>query len=123
MKQIVQEETRRVVDQYTGEIIDSSVKKTFSIKKDVDPFYLTYSKCMSILYGITSLSAIKILWKFLEEAQYNTGKVVISSAMKKQILTDLDISESIYTKSLKLLAKLEIISGSRGEYQINEQIF
>ena len=43
--------------------------------------------------------------------------------MKKQILKDLAISESIYTKSLKLLSNLGLVTGSRGEYQINEEIF
>lgn len=61
MKQIVQEETRVVTDSYTGEILAETTKKTFTVKKDVEPFFLTYSRCMSMLYNLTSLAAVKIL--------------------------------------------------------------
>lgn len=61
MKQIVHETTRNVVDTYTGEFISETVSKTFSIKKDSEPFFLTYSKCMSILFNLNSLSAVKLL--------------------------------------------------------------
>lgn len=61
MKQIVQETTRQTVDTYTGEIINETTSKTFSVKKEAEPFFLTYSRCMSILYNLTSLAAVKIL--------------------------------------------------------------
>lgn len=122
MKQIVQETTRRTVDTYTGEMIDETTSKTFSVKKEVEPFFLTYSRCMSILYNLTSLTAIKILWKFLERAEYNTGIVYITSQVKKDIIDDLNISTSIYNKAIAILKEAEIISGNKGQYIINPNI-
>lgn len=61
MKQIVHEQTTEIIDSNTGEIVKESVSKTFTVKKDVEPFFLTYSKYMSILYNLTSFSAVKIL--------------------------------------------------------------
>lgn len=61
MKQIVQEQTVETIDTYTGEIVQTTTSKTFSVKKDVEPFFLTYSRFMSILYNISSLTAVKIL--------------------------------------------------------------
>lgn len=61
MKQIVQEQSRIVTDTYTGELLSETISKTFTVKKDVEPFFLTYSRCMSMLYDLTSLSAVKIL--------------------------------------------------------------
>lgn len=61
MKQIVQEQSRIVTDTYTGELLSETISKTFTVKKDVEPFFLTYSRCMSMLYNLTSLSAVKIL--------------------------------------------------------------
>lgn len=84
MKQIVHEQTTEVVDSYTGEIVKESVSKTFTIKKDVEPFFLTYSRYMSVLYNLTSLSAVKILWKFLEQSQYNKEDVFITPQRKKK---------------------------------------
>lgn len=122
MKQIVHEQTTEVVDSYTGEIVKESVSKTFTIKKDVEPFFLTYSRYMSVLYNLTSLSAVKILWKFLEQPQYNKEDVFITPQRKKEILEELGISSSIYTKSLVMLTEAGIISGSRGTYKINPEL-
>lgn len=122
MKQIVQETTRRTVDTYTGEMIDETTSKTFSVKKEVEPFFLTYSRCMSILYNLTSLTAVKILWKFLERAEYNTGTVYVTSQVKKNIIDDLNISTSIYNKAIAILKDSEIISGNKGQYVINPNI-
>lgn len=122
MKQIIQETTKNVVDTYTGEIISETISKTFSVKKDSEPFFLTYSKYMSVLFNLNSLSAVKLLWKMLEMAQYNTGVVSITSQLKKQILSDLDISVSIYGKAINMLKEAEIISGERGLYLINPKI-
>ena len=58
MKQIVQEQSRIVTDTYTGELLSETISKTFTVKKDVEPFFLTYSRCMSMLYDLTSLSAV-----------------------------------------------------------------
>lgn len=61
MKQIVHEVARNVIDTYTGEIISETVSKTFSVKKESEPFFLTYSKYMSVLFNLNSISAIKLL--------------------------------------------------------------
>ena len=122
MKQIVHEVARNVVDTYTGEIISETVSKTFSVKKESEPFFLTYSKYMSVLFNLNSISAIKLLWKMLEIAQQNTGVVSITAPLKKQILAELDISVSIYGKAINMLRDAEIISGERGLYTINPKI-
>lgn len=122
MKQIIQEQTTEIIDAYTGEIVKQSMSKTFTVKKDTEPFFLTYSKYMSILYNLTSLSAVKILWKFLEQSQYNTENIFITPQKKKEIISELGISSSIYTKSLVMLSDVGIISGSRGTYKINPEL-
>lgn len=61
MKQIVHENSKTVVDTYTGELIEETTSKVFTIKKEVEPFFLTYSRFMSILYDLNSLSTVKIL--------------------------------------------------------------
>lgn len=122
MKQIVHENSKTVVDTYTGELIQETTSKVFTVKKEVEPFFLTYSRFMSILYNLNSLAAIKILWKFLEIAKYNTGEVFITPQIKKNIIESLKISLSIYNKSIVTLKDAEIISGERGLYVINPKI-
>lgn len=122
MKQIVHENSKTVVDTYTGELIQETTSKVFTVKKEVEPFFLTYSRFMSILYNLNSLAAVKILWKFLEIAKYNTGEVFITPQIKKNIIESLNISLSIYNKSIVTLKEVEIISGERGLYIINPKI-
>ena len=93
MRKIIHEKSQQVVDSITGELISETAEKTYVIKKETEPFFLTYSKQMSLLYNITSLAAIKILWKFLELAQYNTGIVLLTPLFRKKIISELDISE------------------------------
>lgn len=122
MKQVIREESTEIVDSYTGEIVKESVSKTFTIKKDIEPFFLTYSKYMSVLYNLTSFTAVKILWKFLERSTYNTGEVLIPAGKKKRIIEELNISVSIYDKSLVILKNAGIISGEKGCYKINPEL-
>lgn len=122
MRKIIHEKSQQVVDSITGELVSEVQEKSYTIKKETEPFFLTYSKQMSLLYNITSLSAVKVLWKFLELAQYNTGIVLLTPLFRKSIVSELNISESIFNKSIKMLIELNIISGSRGTYQINPAI-
>lgn len=52
MKQVIQEQTTEIVDAYTGEIVKQSISKTFTVKKDTEPFFLTYSKYICQYYII-----------------------------------------------------------------------
>lgn len=122
MKQVIQEQTTEIVDAYTGEIVKQSISKTFTVKKDTEPFFLTYSKYMSVLYNLTSFTAVKILWKFLERSTYNTGEVFIPAGEKQHIIEELSISVSMYDKSLVILKDIGIISGERGCYKIDPLI-
>ena len=122
MKQVIQEQTTDIVDAYTGEIVKLSISKTFTVMKDTEPIFLTYSKYMSVLYNLTSFTAVKILWKFLERSTYNTGEVFIPAGEKQRIIEELSISVSMYDKSLVILKDIGIISGERGCYKIDPLI-
>lgn len=61
MRKIIHEKSQQVVDSITGELVSEVQEKSYTIKKETEPFFLTYSKQMSLLYNITSLSAVKVL--------------------------------------------------------------
>lgn len=54
---------------------------------------------------------------------YNTNHVEISSKKRSEIIEDLHISDSSFTKSLNQLIKLNILTGSRGSYTVDENFF
>lgn len=124
MKTILSEsKIEQRVDQETGELINETVSKTFFVNTKSAPFFLTYVKGLSIIYGIKSAGALRLLYKILELSEFNKTEIQISAPKKKEILTELDISEPCFTKSMKILNDKGLVVGSRGLYRINEDIF
>lgn len=121
-RMFIQKTTKTVVDPDTGEIQEIDKSKIFILKNETDPFWFTYSKCIGMLYGLKSLTAVKIMWKFMETAHYNTGEILVPSDKKKRIIEELGISLSVYNKSVALLVKTGIFTGKRGMYRVNPQL-
>lgn len=111
------------VDETTGEVIEETVSKTFFINKKSEPFFLTYVKGLSIIYNITSAAALRLLYKLLELSEFNKTEIQISAPKKKEILKELNISEPCFTKAMKILSDAGLVTGSRGLYNISEDIF
>ena len=124
MKSILTEtKTENRVDEETGELIETTISKTFFVNKKSEPFFLTYVKGLSIIYNITSAAALRLLYKLLELSEFNKTEVQISAPKKKEILKELNISEPCFTKSMQLLSKAGLVTGGRGLYNISEDIF
>lgn len=56
-------------------------------------------------------------------AKRNTNKVLIPTAIRVQISNDLEMSTGSITNNLKALKDLNLISGEKGVFTINPQIF
>lgn len=74
---------------------------------------------MAACFELTSASVIKILWKLLDLAAYNTGEISLPPEVREKIQTELKISSSMFDKGIKQLKEKELIYGGRGFYQIN----
>lgn len=110
------------VDKETGEV--TVIEKTFSIKKaPQDEFFMTYIQNMKGFFNINSIVDVKILGSFCTIAEYNTGKVGLYSAIRKRICSDLGIAQSQLSRSITSLKKLNLITGSDGEFFINPMVF
>lgn len=62
------------------------------------------------------------LW-LCNHVKFNTNKVLIPAGIRKQISNDLDMSTGSITNNLKALKDLNLISGEKGVFTINPQIF
>lgn len=60
-KKLVNQRTQEIVDIQTGEIINGTIASTYVEEIKKEPFFLTYSRHMSILYELTKVSTIKVL--------------------------------------------------------------
>lgn len=58
-----------------------------------------------------------------ELAEYNTGMVKLTTAVRQEICKSLSISPNTLTNNLSLLKSKNLIKGDKGDFIINAQIF
>lgn len=106
------------INQETGEV--TTLRKTVSIStKNSDEFFMVFVKFISGLFELKSANDIKILIKFCQIAEFNTGAVLIPPGRRKEILDELDIQTSHFSNSLNRLKKANLITGEQGNYKLN----
>lgn len=111
------------VNKETGELIKRTKSVSVESKK-LEPFFLTYSKEIMALYGRSIFNATtKVLWKLLEYAEYNTGKVYMNAERIKEVLQDCNISKSSYYRSIDELRDAGIIEVRKNTFTIAENMF
>ena len=107
----------------TGEEYSYSGQKSVQLKK-AEPFFLTYSKQILALYSTDVLNATtKVLYKILEYAEWNTGKVFMTTDRVEEIMSTCSISRASYHRAIKELIAKGIITKGKGSYTINENMF
>lgn len=119
-------QTTTVVNQInpeTGEQEQIATKKTWSSSFKKDKFYMTFIEFVSPWYELKSDTAKNLLAKMCELAEYNTGVVRLTTAVRKEVCNDLHISPNTLTNNLSLLKSKKLIQGDKGDYIINAQIF
>lgn len=112
-----------VVDRETGEVQQTETSKTFLTKIKEDAFYMTFIDYISPYYQLKSDNARKILCWMCNHAEWNTGRVSLTAASRAQMAEEIDICPNTITNNLKKLKDVNLISGEKGEFQINPKIF
>tara|TARA_R110002050_G_scaffold215075_2_gene351203 strand:+ start:245 stop:688 length:444 start_codon:yes stop_codon:yes gene_type:complete len=106
----------------TGEV--TTVKKTFAAKvKTKQDFFMVFLNGLNSICELTRPSDIKVLVYMCSKAEYNTGKVRITSEDRATIIDKLNICKQSLTNSLTRLVSVGLVSGSRGSYEVNPQAF
>lgn len=108
-------------DTSTGEVI--TIEKTYSTKVNADKFYMIFIEHMSSLFGIKSAADRKVLDSLCKLAEFNTGKVLITSGRRREICEDLEIASQTFSNSLNSLRRLGLITGKDGDYELNPLVF
>lgn len=99
-----------------------TVKKQ-NIEIDSEPFYMVFIDYMAPIFSLKSVTSKSVLSKLCAMAEFNTGKVSLSTADRKQICEELNIKNNVLSMSIKELCNKHLIDGSRGRYIINPRIF
>lgn len=120
-----------------------TVSKEFTHKTDQDRFYMTFIDYVKWIYGLTTITTLKVLYQLLEIAEYNTGEISLSPGKRQEIMDAIGIKKSAFTQALNQLVEsgaLEIkyrvdSNGNiiknkdgapeivRGEYRISPEMF
>jgi hypothetical protein len=123
MKKLKNEIVTDVLDTSTGELIKTTVQKTFSVKVEQDSFFMVYVKYLSAFYSLKYMDDAKVLTKFCEICQFDTGIVYLSSALRRELETELNILSSNFSRSLKRLKEKGLITGEKGKFVINPELY
>ena len=122
-KILTQDIEKTVIDSQTGEILQTTSQRTFTTNIKSESFYMTFIDYIAPLYELKSNSLKNLLTYSCEHAEFNTGKVSLTTAARKVACDYLGISNNTLTNYLKKLKDSNLISGKDGEFIINPQIF
>ena len=111
------------VDTSTGEILEYTTEKTYTRKIESEAFYMTFINYVAPIFKLKSDTAKNILIWMCNHAEYNTGKVELTTKKRVIACSELEISSNTLTNNLKKLKDLNLISGEKGDFIINPQIF
>ena len=109
------------VDTSTGEVLTTS--KKFAVRQTVEEFYMTFINFIKPFYELTSGTDIKLLTWMCTKAEYNTGRVLITPDIRKEIVILLGVTAQQISNSITALKNKNLLKGSRGTYYINPEIY
>lgn len=122
-KFLVEEYVGSVTNPHTGEINEFSRHKSVQLKK-TEPFFQVYSQQILALYSTDVMNATtKVLYKMLEYAEWNTGKVFMTTDRVEEIMSSCNISRASYHRGVKELIDKGIIIKGKGSYTIAENMY
>lgn len=119
-QQIIQTQT---VDLNTGEIKEYETQKTYTRKVETESFYMTFIDYIAPLFNLKSDAAKNVLNWMCCHAEYNTGKVQLTTNQRDLACMELGMKSNSLSNHLKKLKDLSLISGEKGDFIINPQIF
>ena len=135
MKGFVTSTTQTVVDENGIERVRTESKQ-FVYKSDEDSFYNVFIKYVHWMYDIDSAVTLKVLIYLMEIAEFNTGKVLLTTGQRTKLCEVVGISKPALSRAIRELvvagaiAKTYLTNGQtgeqmeiKGEYMINPEMF
>ena len=124
MATYVKSEVKEFLDKDTGEIFAMETSKTWTAKQSAEQFYMTFIDMYSACFTkINSDRAKDVLTWMCMNAEFNTGRVLITPAIRKELCQKLDISSAALSTHITALKKLNLVQGNQGTFFINPEIF
>jgi hypothetical protein len=113
-----------VFDPETGEVKSTETTKLVKVSLGKqEEFFMTFCNYLGSFYQLKYADDIKIIIKFNEWAEFDTGTVDLTPKKRLEITDELGIRNDSISKSLRRLLDKGLINGDRGSYVINPIIF
>lgn len=108
----------------TGEEISTNTSKTFIEKvESTEHFFMTYIDFIAPWFNLKPEIAKNILMWMCQNAEFDTGKVSLTTQKRKDLCKKFDITPQTLSNALTSLKKSHLVHGENGEFQINPQVF
>lgn len=118
------EKRTEVVDPETGEITGNiTTEKKYVYNVDADKFYMTFIDFTAPLYKLKSDSAKNVLQWMCCNAEFNTGIVYLPAPRMEEMSEFLNMPKQSIYNNIVQLKKLGLLTGERGKFMINPEIF
>lgn len=135
-KYVVNSSERKFYDD-EGKCRVETIAKTVVHKIEEDSFYMVFINYVNWIFEIKNLTTIKVLYKLLPCAEFNTGIINLTTGKREQIIEELGISRPALTKAIKELESKdvlqpcylannetgEILKIIKGQYKVNPIMF
>lgn len=108
MKKFINSTESKYYDE-NGNVRVDTTSKTVIHKTTEDSFYMVFTNYVMWMYQVKSAATLKILYKILERAEFNTGDVDITAGFRSQLESDLGLCKSQITKSLNELTEKNVL--------------
>jgi Firmicute plasmid replication protein (RepL) len=122
-KKLVNYKEKEILDKETGELVSVTTEKVYTIDAPKDHFFMAFIDNMASFYKIKSATDKDVIVWLCSHAEYNTGKVRLTTKSRQELCEDLGLKNSSLSRSIKKLKELNLISGESGEFTINPEIF
>lgn len=106
------------VNEATGEVLTTRKTVTYSTKS-TDEFFMVFVKFISGFFELKSALDMKLLIKFCQIADYNTGAVLLPAGLRKELQLELDVKNTHLSNAIARLKKSGLITGEQGRYELN----
>lgn len=115
-------ETRQTIDFETGEVMheDRLIQRRVSSNR----FIMVYLDDMASVLGLSKGAEYKVLMWLWERAEFDTNKIVVVKAIKKEMESDLDVAYRTIVNSItSLTRKGLLLNPDRSVYYLNPKYF
>jgi hypothetical protein len=117
--------SRKIIEHLTestnhdsGEVV--TIKKSISVTtKTTDEFFMIFVKYLSGFFELTSAVDIKVLIKFCQCADFNTGQVLLPAGKRKELCDELNLKSTHLSNSITRLKAKGLVIGEQGTYELN----